>query len=338
MKKSILIILCLFVTFLCTATQKPARPELKFRADGTFKIMQITDTHYRTNWAGREGALDLMKQAIPLVNPDLVILTGDIVSSNKDTYELWTELTQVLVDAKVPWALVFGNHDDEFEITKPQIIEMITNLPYCLVENGPKEVAGNGNYVLKIASSTPPSKTKATIYCFDFPDERNGIMVSQLEWYRQKSTAFTAANGNKPLPSLAFFHIPIPEYREVIDIPTTVGQCNEEICNFKINSGVLANFIACKDVMGTFVGHDHSNNYIGCLHDVCLAYGYCSGKQVANPIAGRGVRIIELFEGERKFNTWLLKLYDSSFVENRWKPVSQVESFFFVTYPDSFKK
>jgi hypothetical protein len=163
-------------------------------------------------------------------------------------------------------------------------------------------------------------------------------MLSQLEWYRQQSAAFTAANGNKPLPSLAFFHIPLPEYREVIDLPTTVGQYNEEVCNFRINSGVLANFIACGDVMGTFVGHDHSNNYIGCLHNICLAYGYSSGRQVADSIVGRGVRIIELFEGERRFNTWLLKLYDSNFFGNIWQPLEKAETQFFVTYPDSFKE
>ena len=47
----------------------------------------------------------------------------------------------------------------------------------------------------------------------------------------------------------------------------------------------------CGDVMGIFAGHDHDNNYIGCMHGICLAYGYKSGRQSYGKI-GRGVRVI----------------------------------------------
>ena len=33
-------------------------------------------------------------------------------------------------------------------------------------------------------------------------------------WYVESSVGYTERNGGKPLPSLAFFHIPFPEYNE----------------------------------------------------------------------------------------------------------------------------
>jgi hypothetical protein len=141
------------------------------------------------------------------------------------------------------------------------------------------------------------------------------------------------------LPALAFFHIPLPEYTEVVDKPTTVGMHHERICPPPVNSGLFTSMCECKDVMGTFVGHDHTNNYIGCLHNICLAYGYASGRQASRcyHTSGCGVRVIELFEGERKFDTWLLQLYETD-RNDLWNPIQQVEPQFSVTYPDSFKQ
>ena len=36
----------------------------------------------------------------------------------------------------------------------------------------------------------------------------------QVNWYRSQSAAYTERNGGKPLPALAFFHIPLPEYNQ----------------------------------------------------------------------------------------------------------------------------
>jgi hypothetical protein len=147
----------------------------------------------------------------------------------------------------------------------------------------------------------------------------------------------TAKNGGEPLPALAFFHIPLPEYTE-IDKQTTIGNVLEKVCPAPLNSGLFTSMCECKDVMGTFVGHDHTNNYIGCLHNICLAYGYVSGKHASrhNHSTGCGVRVIELFEGERKFDTWLLQLSETG-PDNLWNPIQQVEPKFLATYPDSFK-
>jgi hypothetical protein len=238
---------------------------------------------------------------------------------------------------------MLGNHDVEYELTGQQIMETIEELPYNLSVNGPKDVSGNGNYILKVQSSKS-TETAALLYCFDShssfkPETNTGTYqwfdFSQIKWYRDQSVKFTGQNSGNPLPALAFFHIPFPEYKEVLGKNTTVGIQKESVCSPDINTGMYAAMLECKDIMGVFVGHDHNNNYIGCLHNICLAYGNVTGRQCYGDI-GRGARVIELYEGKRKFDTWILKLYDCDRDKDIWNATNDYESKFFVSYPDSF--
>jgi len=75
--------------------------------------------------------------------------------------------------------------------------------------------------------------------------------------------------------------------------------------------------------MGTFCGHDHNNNFIGVLNKIALAYGCKTGRDAYGTL-DKGGRVIVLYEGERKFDTWIHNTSES----NKY----------FVTYPGSFIK
>lgn len=330
-----------FSFFIANGQEKPL---LKFNSQSRFKIVQFTDIHIQYDSYRSDSALVMMKTVIEQEKPDLVVLTGDVVGSD-NRKKAWLKVAQVMIDAKTPWAAMFGNHDAEFELTKEQTLDAIVGLPYNLTVSGPKEIAGAGNYVLPIQSSNS-EVTAALCYVFDVsetnrpPENHSGVYEwideSQVEWYRNKSAAFTRKNGETPLPALAFFHIPFPEYNEVVGKSTTIGFQSEgghSLSNARSN--LFAAMLDCKDVMGTFVGHQHNNNYIGCLNDICLAFGQTSGRQVYGE-RGAGVRVIELYEGQRKFDSWILKLYDNSRELDIWVPTQCKERMFFVTYPDSF--
>lgn len=343
MKKFIFTVLSILIaSILVFSATKTVKPVLKFNADGKFKIVQFTDIHFQYDSYRSDSALAIMKTVITNEKPDLVILTGDVVCS-KNTRKAWLALSQLLIDAKVPWASTIGNHDAQYELTKPEIMETIVGLPYNLTENGPKDVSGNGNYVLKVQSSSS-QETAALLYCLDsrmgfHPKTDLGsyewIEFDQIEWYREQSRKFTKSNGGNPFPALAFFHIPLPEYKEVLGKSTTFGIQKETVCSPDLNSGLYTAMLESKDVMGIFVGHDHNNDYIGCLHNICLAYGNVTGRQCYGDI-GRGARVIELYEGERKFDTWILKLYDCNRDKDTWIPTNDSQRKYFVTYPDSF--
>ena len=95
------------------------------------------------------------------------------------------------------------------------------------------------------------------------------------------------------------------------------------VCAPEINTGLFSAIIESGDIMGVFCGHDHNNNLIGVTRDIALAYGNVSGIECYGKI-GRRARIIELFEGERKFDSWITN--DTQIIK------------FKVTYPDSFSK
>lgn len=76
------------------------------------------------------------------------------------------------------------------------------------------------------------------------------------------------------------------------------------MCSADINSGMFASFAECKDVMGVFVGHDHDNEFIGLEKGICLAYGRVTGTDAYGGLV-RGGRVIEMYEGERRFDSWV---------------------------------
>jgi Icc-related predicted phosphoesterase len=315
------------------------KPVLKFNAQSRFKIVQFTDTHIQYDSYRSDSVLVLMKRVIEREKPNLVVVTGDVVGSD-NRKKAWLKLAQVMIDAKVPWAAMLGNHDAEYEIDKEETMKTIVGLPYNLTISGPKEIAGKGNYVIEIQSSKSTKKAavcyvldseeKPLPYTYEFMDE------SQVQWYRKQSAEFTEQNGGTPLPALAFFHIPFPEFDHVIGKPTTVGMNLE---TWRSTGSPTSNLFTAmkesKDVMGVFVGHEHNNNYIGVLDDIALGFGQITGRQVYGDL-GAGARVIELYEGKRQFDSWILKLYDNSRELDIWKPTNSWEKRFFVSYPSSF--
>ncbi len=185
-------------------------------------------------------------------------------------------------------------------------------LPFCLSESGPDEVSGTGNYVLHLYNASG-NKVEAALYFLDSHQyaspEIGGydwIKRDQIEWYTKQSEDLAFRNGS-PLPALAFFHIPLPEYQEVWEQQICYGVKEESVGCPKINSGLFAAFVEKNDVMGTFVGHDHVNDYWGELQGIRLCYGRATGYNTYPDDVpfSRGARIIRLKQRERQFDTWL---------------------------------
>ena len=160
-------------------------------------------------------------------------------------------------------------------------------------------------------------------------DGYNWFTFDQIAWYRNQSAAYTAANNGQPLPAVAFFHIPLPEYNEAAEDENAIlrGTRMERACAPKINSGMFTAMKESGDVMATFVGHDHDNDYAVMWKGILLAYGrYTGGNTVYNHLPN-GARVIELNEGTRTFTSWIrLKgevidkvSYPASFVKDDWR-------------------
>ena len=112
-------------------------------------------------------------------------------------------------------------------------------------------------------------------------------------------------NENNPLPSVAFCHIPLPEYKEVIFKESTIGHNTGKVSSPVINSGLFSAMLEQRDIMGVFVGHNHNNDFIGTYNNIALAYGRCSGSKAYGNLR-IGARVIELFQDEFHFTSWIV--------------------------------
>jgi 3',5'-cyclic AMP phosphodiesterase CpdA len=309
--------------------------DFKFNASGKFKIMQVTDTHIiydpeGTGLANSQMTVDMLRQTLDAEKPDLVIFTGDIVTgkSYRPGFEF---VLEPVVTRKIPWAALFGNHDAEQDLSYEQMADLIQSHPYHAGQMKKlKGVSGYGNYVIEVKDRSG-KKTGALLYCLDshqystlkpVVDGYGWFASDQVNWYRKQSEKYTSANQGTPLPALAFFHIPLPEYRAIYNEQghKMIGAQLEAVCSPEINSGMFTAMLEKGDVMGTFVGHDHVNDYLFNYYGIALTYGRFSGSRNTYGDLKNGVRIIELTEGQHSFETWIR--LDDEIVINR------------VTFPD----
>lgn len=300
--------------YLDSAFYKAHADNLKFNADGKFKIVQFTDVHWVPGNPASEEAAERMNEVLDAEKPDFVIYTGDIVFA-KPAAEGFRKAFEPVISRNIPFAVTLGNHDDEHDMTRQEIYTFIKDMPGSLT--GTVEgLSGVTNFILPIRSSKD-AKEAFILYGFDSlaysrKEETKGydwIKPDQIDWYRKCSTALTAKNGGKPFPALAFFHIPVPEYNQAASDENTllIGIRKEKACAPVVNSGLFTAMLEAGDVMATFVGHDHVNDYVARWKGLLLGYGrFTGGKTVYHDVpGGNGARVFELTEGERSFKSWI---------------------------------
>lgn len=310
----------LSLLFLTTVISNVFSQTLKFNPDSTFKIVQFTDIHYIYNDKRADIALERIKEVLSAEHPDLVIMTGDVIYGKPAEESLRTVLNTIS-EFKIPFAVTFGNHDDEQGLTRNELLNIISSYKYNLSITE-KDIKGNSNYILPV-KSVDGLQTSALIYCFDSNSYSSlegikgydYIHHDQIQWYIEKSKYYIQNNNGKPVHSLAFFHIPLPEFHEAVSDENSImiGTRMEKACSPVLNSGLFSAMREMGDVKGVFVGHDHDNDYAVNWKGILLAYGrYTGGNTVYNHLPN-GARIIELKQGSDSFKTWI-RLKDNKII------------------------
>ena len=254
--------------------------------------------------------------------------------------EAMSDVLECLSAQNVPFVVLFGNHDAaEGATTNEALYDQIRRAPNNIQPDRNGRLSPD--YVLRVKPAKGNTDA-ALLYCMDSHsmsqlkgiDGYAWLTFEQVEWYRRQSRKFTADNGGIPVPSLAFFHIPLPEYNQAsaTEDDIMIGTRMETACSPKLNTGMFA---AMKDVMGVFVGHDHDNDYSVIWHDVLLAYGRFSGGNTEYNHLPNGARIIVLKERQWRFDTYIRQTtgevlcrttYPDSYTKDDWrtrKPLSK---------------
>lgn len=291
---------------------------LRFRAD-TFKIVQLTDTHW-TNFDERDRRTrEVIEAVLDCEQPDLVFLTGDMLGGAdcRDPAQGILQLVQPIEERSLLWTAVMGNHDDEGSLSRDALWRVMETCSHFVGRRGPRSITGVGNYVLPIMSRNG-ERPAAFLWGIDSNSYATTdiggwgwITRDQIGWYVRTAQQVRQRWGISPekaktIPSLAFFHIPLPEYDEVWRTQVCYGEKHEDVCAPKINTGFFAALHEVGDIIGTFVGHEHINDFWGNLYGIRLCYGRVSGYGGYGKEGFLcGARVIEIAQGVRDFCTWL---------------------------------
>lgn len=281
--------------------------ELKYNKEGKIKILQLTDTHVVAGDPRSERTIQNLNAVLDAEKPDFVIHTGDIVYG-KPAGESATLALKALVDRGIPFAVALGNHDSDFDLSREEMLKHV------------RSISGNVNTGANdIITLSGRNGLERVFYLFDSGnrDWLAGVKSwgyvhhEQIDWYRSASNYFKSINGGTPVPSLAFFHIPVPEYRQAMHDASKkarflCGNIGEEPASPKFNSGLYVAMREQGDVQGIITGHDHNNDFVLLWQGFFFIYGRYSGcDTVYNDLKPNGARVFEFTEGQPGFRTWI---------------------------------
>ena len=313
------------------------QPKIEFNADGKFKVLQVADLHFSTGVgvcrdpAPQESAegceadprtIRFLNRVLDLERPDFVVMTGDQVFGDQapDPETALFKAVNPFIKRAIPFAITLGNHDDESILSREQMMSIASSLPFLFSAVGPEAVDGFGNYQVTI-NKNGSKKNGAVFYFLDShsrskqPKSNPGydwFKESQIDWIQMQAMAKKdVAKGNQFL-SMAFFHIPLPEFRN-LDQPR-IGEHKEGITAPKYQTR-MREALGVAGVQVVSCGHDHANDF--CLADtqskdtesenlVWLCYGGGAGEGGYGGYGGyiRRLRVFELNSADQRIVSW----------------------------------
>lgn len=318
---------------------------LDFNADRNIKVLQITDTQIIDSSQQRsEGRLqpaaaekwkpdqmdtilfDELDALVSAQKPDLILLTGDIVYGEfDDKGTSFNRIIEKMDSYKIPWAPIFGNHDNESEIgVEEQCRRFVENSTYCLF-NRRHEIGGNGNYSIGISVK---GDIQRVIFMMDsngcsnvtkVPD-KSAITTSfkfydtQLAWYQTVAVKVKECKGSN-VPSLMCFHVQPQELSMALVAnghQTTTDSSYSVLTKYDLgmdatkqdfgfkNSAVLGKsslqtyllpYLKAAGTDGLFFGHEHVNSLSVQWEGIRWTYGLKTGQYDEHPELRGGTMI-----------------------------------------------
>lgn len=315
---------------------------IRFDSDGKLKILHITDTHLKLNH-NFDPTIWMVERACDAENPDIVMLTGDIVlncDNADDTKKMINALMNIFDSRNIPVAVTFGNHDSEQGTMSREDLMAYYNTFSCSVSVDDGEtLSGCGTYNIPVLSSDNEN-VKFNLWVFDSGDyDEEGryscVKPDQIEWYKQTSDNLIAENNGEKVNSLVFQHIIVGEIYDVLQKSDSwksysykhlynkeeyymfdpdrinYGTIREYPCPGYNNYGQFDAMVEKGDVLAMFTGHDHTNAF-GVEH---------KGIDIVNSLSTRyiglfhstqcGYRVIEVDENDTStYETKVVRIFD----------------------------
>ena len=232
---------------------------------------------------------DHIRSLVAQTRPDLIFITGDIIYGSFDDAGTTFEWFCRLMDSfEIPWAPVFGNHDNESRRGVDWQCTQFETSKYCLFKRG--NVTGNGNYTVGIAVGERLMRVLHMIDsngCSAGEDpsivKKKGIYPDQLELISAHTEEIRGAQG-RSVPAFMAFHIPVDCYVTAeeskgytrdgrstycigVDVPAAEGDFGFRLERFSMIpiGPAFVDFLHANAIDGVFAGH---------MHNACTCIGY----------------------------------------------------------------
>ncbi len=324
---------------------------LVFPESGKLRIMVVSDPQDLKYV--RPTMCEMLGKAYDDYKPDLVLFNGDNILGNhlldarfgsrkvaegkEATFDAMKKALEKILEPvnrrKIPFAMVYGNHDDMNDLTKEEQIEIYRGYEYCMQMNAHDKSVDCDTFVITLSSES--GNLLWAVYMLDsaWQDDKGchtAIKPETVSWFKKTDEDLKAGNGGAPLPAVALMHIPLPAVNSLLtpcdkDDAGAI-RCDDGIykkLNSSIASGVMLEppsivetdnglFDAMKQdtgVKAVVFGHDHSNCFEGNVDGIRILQTGAASFRCYGNINTKGVRIIDLDESG-SFTTRFLTYYD----------------------------
>ena len=252
------------------------------------KILQIADvqiggfhdackdlTATEKQWpCDADNTTAFIRRLIQYDRPDLVVFTGDnVYGTRSDQYSKYLLLliTEPIVSAGIPFALVTGNHDVELPWMS---VSALHNFMRRERARGGGGALLSGNGLIKIHS--PDQHTHLHLWLFEYMHAPcvfcyNGAGHGSYRPITKEQIDFFNHNSETNTLSLAFTHVPVEEYHQITH---RLGSQHDTITDS--GPGELYTTLSQRNVAVLSVGHDHTNDFCGQVNGgmhLCYAGG-----------------------------------------------------------------
>lgn len=217
-----------------------------------------------------------IRELVARTTPDLIIITGDITYGEfDDSGKSLEEFIDFMDSLGIPWAPVYGNHDNETYIGIEKQNAVYENSKHGIFKKG--NVFGNGNYSIAIKQG---EKVIRTICMMDSNGcgklgIAQGFREDQLEWLKETS-------NECDVPLFCCFHIPTMDFSDAyiaagyqeksderdtcayyelgVDMAAKAGDFGKKHEDFYSYSAPVLPVLKASRVDGVFAGHYHKIN------------------------------------------------------------------------------
>ena len=187
-----------------------------------FRILQLCDIHLSQSDIF-ERHFKIIGKTIKDSNADLIVLNGD--SFTYADKGVVVRLFSFIDSYNIPWTFTYGNHDDQGYYSDTYIQRclgeqgLFKNVKFVNLEDD--DVTGRSNFAINVY--TGENETVGIdmfqIYCLESHSYNfdtinyDYIKQDQIDWYERMVNYYRYdRNGGVILPSLMYFHIPLPEF------------------------------------------------------------------------------------------------------------------------------